>query len=155
MDYNISVLPTKLSSLQKLIHPVIQKPSQKITIHHLAKIIGKIVSLFPASVHAKLHYRLLDRCKVKALQQHGSCWDAKIKIDNSAISELRWWHSNLQGGDRQKFTRSLHVPPVDVEMFTDACDYGFGHVINQDSQQGLFTENQRHLSINTKELLAI
>ena len=66
INYTISVLPSKIKCTGKLVQPIVKNPRKKIPIRHLAKIIGKVVSLFPASLHAQLHYRMMERCKVFA-----------------------------------------------------------------------------------------
>ena len=56
VDYTVCVTKEKQENLKLLINKILIKPSQKITIHFLAKIIGKIVLIFPACDEAKLHY---------------------------------------------------------------------------------------------------
>ena len=151
--YVISVLLEKLVCMRKLFVAVVDKPQQKITIRQLAKIIGKIVSLFLASLHTQLHYRMMECFKIKAPKANTFYWGAKIHIQGACLQELQWWAQNVS--DDTKFCHSLHCPLDDVELFTDACDYDFSHMVGMDSQQGLFTDSQRKLTIITKELLTI
>ena len=87
----ISVLPSKIRCIEKLVEPIVKNLQKKIPICHLAKIIGKIVSLFPASLYAPLHYRMMEHCKVLALRQHKDCWETKIHVSNSCLTDLTWW----------------------------------------------------------------
>ena len=50
---------------------------------------------------------------------------------------------------------SLHVHKPTVEIYSDASGFGFSSTWNGIEVQGLFTEKQKLLLINTKELLAI
>ena len=150
--FTISLLDAKCAKLKYMVDNVIHAPSNKVSIHHLAKIIGTMVATFPASLHAQLHYRILECFKMKSLANNSFKWTAKITLNGNCIQELKWWADNIF---TDKFSRSLQVPPVDICLFTDACDYGFGHIIHEDPLQGVFSDEQKKLSINTKELLAI
>ena len=150
--FTISLLETKQSKLKCMIDNVLLTPSRKMSIHHLAKIIGTMVATFPASLHAQLHYRILECFKMKCLASNSFKWTAKITLKGNCIEELKWWSENIF---TEKFSRSLQVPPVDISLLTDACDYGFVHIIHEDPLQGVFSDEQKKLSINTKELLAI
>ena len=150
--FTISLLESKRTKWKCMIDNVLRIPSKKLSICQLAKIIGTMVATFPCSLHAQLHYRVLEHFKMKSLAKNSFKWTAKISLSRDCIQELQWWASNLF---TDKFSRSLQVDPVDVCLFTDTCDYGFGHIIDEDPLQGVFSEEQKRLSINTKELLAI
>ena len=60
VDYTISVTKEKKYNLLLLVDKILLKPTVKISIRFLAKIIGKIVSIFPACDDAKLHYCVLE-----------------------------------------------------------------------------------------------
>ena len=49
----------------------------------------------------------------------------------------------------------LHKRELTQTIFTDSSSFGFGSSWNDIEFQGLFTEKQKQLCINTKELLAI
>ena len=66
IDSTISITAHKRQSLRHLIEPIVAHPLQKIHIKKLAKIIGIIVSFFPASDEARLHYRILERYETHA-----------------------------------------------------------------------------------------
>ena len=72
LAFTIVITPDKSQGLANLIEGVLQKPNKKITIRFLAKIIGRMVSFFPASDKAKLHYRTLERFKSKMIHCHKS-----------------------------------------------------------------------------------
>ena len=150
VSYSISVGQKKCSALSRLIKPILDKPRKKIHLKLLAKIIGKMVSFFPASDEARLHYRVLERFKVKRLIETKS-WNCKLQLDRHCIAELQWWKSYLTGG----IIKYLHKREVTQTIFTDSSSFGFGSSWNDIQFQGLFTEKQKQLCINTKELLAI
>ena len=81
--YTISVTPQKREALSRLINPILAHPLQKIPIKLLAKIIGKIVAMFPASDAAKLNYRTLERFKMKAVNLHDNKWHFSLRLDNA------------------------------------------------------------------------
>ena len=125
--YTISVLPMKRKGLYKLVH--IALDSAHITIRFLAKIIGVIVSFFPACPEAPLHYRALDRYKSKKLHIKGH-WGASITIDESCSTELAWLSSVLLSHD-SLFTRSLVTDTPACNLFTDACLTQWGGVLGE------------------------
>ena len=150
IDYSISVNDTKRFRLKDSIDRVLSKPHQRIKIRSLAKLIGQMVAMFPASDDAKMHYRTLERYKSKSVTILKS-WSARIRLDKHCISELKWWSNFL----KNPITRSLHKKPVTETIWTDSSGYGFGCVWRDEKVQGRFTDTQLQLSINTKELLAI
>ena len=125
---------------------------KRVVIHKMASFIGKVVSLFPASNAAKLHYRTFDRFKVSQLRA-GKKWTSKVILHLDCILEMKWWCQNIHS--RQLFTRSLAHPKPTQFIYTDSSGYGYGAVWGVQKMQGLFSEKQKSLSINTKELLAI
>ena len=61
--------------------------AKHVTIRQLAKLIGLYISTFPASNHAALHYRHLERLKVRQLKINNDKWDRKISIDSLGKKE--------------------------------------------------------------------
>ena len=85
--YTVTVSNKKRKNLKSLLNRVLPHPKHKITIHFLAKIIGKIVSFFPASDEAKLHYRTLEKFKTKCLLVNSS-WSAKIRLSEKCLQRI-------------------------------------------------------------------
>ena len=67
------------------------------SIRHLARIIGKLISCTVACPLGNAYYRNLECLKVKALHAHNFNWNAKIRLDKKAKSDLLWWMSNIKG----------------------------------------------------------
>ena len=78
-------------------------------------------------------------------------WTCTIRLSNRCLGELISWKTYLESD----IVKSLYVMPPTVTIFTDASLNGFAGVWGDEKFQGLFTEKQRLLSINSKELLAI
>ena len=151
VKFTIAVTDHKFKNLKCLINEIHSHPKKLISIKFLAKVIGKIVSIFPTSDEAKLHYRTLERFKTKMVLLHNS-WCKKIHLDDSCFDEISWWQTFWQ---TNKMVKSLEVKKSDEWIFLDASKIGHGSIWNGKEVQGLFTEKQKILPINTKELLAI
>ena len=109
------------------------------------------MSIFPACDKAKLHYQTLERFKTKMVLLH-NCWTKKVCLDCHCLEEISWWQCFLKSN---KMVKSLEVKKPDEWTFSDASAIGHGSIWNGKEIQGLFTEKQKALPINTKELLAI
>ena len=150
IDFSISVTPQKSQNLCQLIVPIVDFKNRKVKIRTIAKIVGKMVAMFPASDEAKMHYRTLKRFKSKQVNIHKS-WNRKVRLNNDCIQELKWWLKYLN----HDIKKSLHKTKTTTTLFTDSSGFGFGGIWGTECIQGRFTEKQKKLSINTKELLAI
>ena len=89
ISYTITLLDSKHEKIHQLCTKVVR--CKKITIKMLAKVIGYCIATFPASEHAQLHYRTLERFKVRMLRQKQGRWTAKIRIDSKCRKEIKWW----------------------------------------------------------------
>ena len=152
VKFQVSLTKKKRDCIHKLVSQILDHPDKLITIRTLGRIIGKIVATFPCSESAPLHYRILDRFKVKQLRLHKNRWSAKIKISCQCLQELRWWRENVY---TNQLLRSLHEINTTANVFSDACGASFGGHWGNRSIQSRFSDRQLNLSINTKELLAI
>ena len=54
-----------------------------------------MISVFPAFPYGRMHYRSLERCKVRALRKSSWCFDESVQIDRSSILDLHWWVHNI------------------------------------------------------------
>ena len=71
VSMTIRLTPEKAAGLKTTCHALLTNPSP--TISELARVVGKIVSSFPGVMYGPLHYRMLERDKILALQT--TCWD--------------------------------------------------------------------------------
>ena len=150
--FTISLTTYKISSLQKLINDCIKKSGKSLTIRDLSRIIGKIVATFPCCSDAPLHYRTLDRFKIKCLLKHKNKWNAHITLSPPCLQELKWLTQNMS---EETFTKSLHAVEISEHVYSDTSGTAFGSWWREKTVQSKFSESQAGLSINTKELLAI
>ena len=74
-----------------------------------------------------------------------------VKLNTECLDELKWWVHYL----KSDIKKMLHSPAITAEIYTDTSFEGFGSSWNGREFQGIFTEKQKELSINTKELLTI
>jgi hypothetical protein len=93
---------------------------KKISIRRVARVIGLLVSVFLAVRYGKLHYRILEREKIKALQGPRD-FDRKCRWPVSMLSDLRWWKNSPQG-----WKNSFEVPVPSSTLITDASLEGWG-----------------------------
>ena len=135
VKYTISVTPKKREVLAKLISPILAHPLRKIPIKLLAKIIGKIVAMFPANNEAKLNYRTLECFKMKAVNLHKN-WHFALRLDSACLNELKWWKQYLQ----TDIVHKLHVWKVMQTIYSDASKSGFGAMWGSEEFQGHFTK---------------
>ena len=120
------------------------------SIRHLAKVIGSLISCTKVCVLGQLHYCSMERLKVEALRSHNAKWDKTVYLNDKCFTDLSWWISHLPHA----------IAPVrrnnpEITVYSDACDYGWGMVVNGVIANGHFSEKELPLSINTKETLAI
>ena len=110
-----------------------------------------MVAIFPASEVAGLHYRTLERFKIKGLLKN-KAWLAKMILNYDCIWELKWWNEYLRLGNPSK---SLVPLKFTLQFFSDASGSAWGALVAGSNANGPFSAKQRELSINTKELLAM
>jgi hypothetical protein len=124
--------------------------ADKTSIRSIAKLIGLLVSSFPAIFGGQMHYRSLERDKTAALQSNGN-FDSYMDLSVAAKSEVVWWSENIQ----QENGRSIatHKPGMVIE--SDASLEGWGAVCQDNSVNGRWSVSESEHHINYLELLAI
>ena len=146
VEFSVYLTQSKRQKILELVNAILGSPMRKITIRHLATIIGKIVSTFPCSEDAPLHYRILDRFKVKCLRANHFKWNAKIVLNKSCLQELVWWQKNITGDVMKK---SLCRVEVSAHVYSDSSMHSFGGFFMNETISSKFSEKQASLSINT------
>lgn len=120
------------------------------TIRNVAKVIGYLVAAVPAVEMGKLHYRYLEMAKISALQRTGGNFDKWMDITSDMKTDLLWWIDNVAVQDRKIFR-----PGIDLEIYTDASNLGWGGCLNDQCVNGRWSATETELHINVKELKAI
>lgn len=120
------------------------------TIRKVAHVIGLIVASFSAVEFARLHYRNMERSKIKALKKSKGDFDAFMVIPLSMKCELKWWIDNVHTQ-----YRSIDKGNPQLTIQTDASLSGWGAVCNSIQIGGRWTSLEKTKHINELELLAI
>ena len=115
----ISLNDRKRKNLKKLVNQAlsIKCPS----IRFIAKVIGTLVSVFPASKYGPLHYRNLDNDKTVALQHSFGKFDSPMTLSVNSKHELLWWRNNIDS-----VFNHIATPPIKFKMHCDASNTGWG-----------------------------
>ena len=120
------------------------------SIKHLAKIIGKLLSCIVVCPFGQLHYRYLERSKLRALRLNKGHWSSKCRLHFMAKLELQWWIENLPNT-----SAPIHRKNPGPVIFCDASSRGWGCYFEGKFANGHFSQAEHPFSINTKETLAI
>ena len=96
-------------------------------IRFVAKVIGKIVSALPGAGFGRLHYRNLERDKIRALVVNNGDYDAVMHLSSEAKEDLSWWCNNVM-----KVHRKIQHPTPAHSFQVDASDSGWGIVCTTD-----------------------
>lgn len=127
--------------------------SLSVKIRDLAKFIGFLTSSFDVFPQGRLHFRVLEIFKTKALQSSGGNFDACVSIDSRVAQEIQWWISI----PNEAFRSRIETPAVHVTIRTDASNSGWGALCENDNSfsQATWSQEETNLHINALELLAI
>lgn len=139
--------------VQKIINTAESLCSLKyVVVRELASFIGLIINSFYAILEAPLHYRVLERDKIRGLCDTED-FDKKMRLSQNSIAELEWWISNV----RRKNGKSIRPRKSSFFIQSDASLEGWGaYEINSErSIGGRWTETEAEYHINYLELLAI
>ena len=140
----ITCLPeSKKTKIKAFCHSLMQCDSP--TIREVAKVIGSIVSTFPAVKFGPLYYRGLESDKSSA-----GNFDAVMHLSLQSKNELSWWIHNI---DKSQNDISFSNP--DILLTTDASGVGWGAVFNGRKTHGFWSEKEGQFSINALELKAV
>ena len=143
----VSLPPDKISNAVQLCSAALV--IQTFSIHHLASIIGTLVSLFPACPFGRAHYRGLERLKIHALRSSRGSYSSSCSLNADAVSELQWWIHNVP----HTCAPISRGNPTDV-LFTDSSEGSWGSFFNGVKARGHFTPQEAANIIAVKELFA-
>lgn len=73
----------------------------------------------------------------------------RYPVPEEGIKELRWWLKNYNRPS------VIHQPPVQHFLVTDASDLAWGACLDNLKLAGSWTQHERHLHSNQKEMLAV
>ncbi len=121
---------------------------KKVSIRRVARVIGLIVSILPASKFGRIHYRHLERAKIAALAGSNQ-FDRSCRWPKDCLNDLKWWRDSEPGW---KCSFALMVPSS--TLITDASLEGWGAIWNETEIYGPW-ESDSEARIDELELLAI
>ena len=143
----ITLTEQKAHVLQKLCREL--KSFKKPTIRTVARVVGKMVSSFPAIRFGKLFYRQIDNEKTEALKLKCGNYEAKMKLSENAKNDLQWWiDSVLNNGC------PIVENKPDLVIYSDASLKGWGGVRGEITTGGNWSVNESKIHINVLELMA-
>ena len=137
----------KARKLMDLITKALQSPNN-IQIREIARIIGHMVSSFPAVKYGPLYYRNLEHDKTSALKQSKGNYDGHMNISKNSVCELNWWLHNVNTS-----FNTIEIPPVDAVVYSDASLQGWGAALGEQSTGGGWAQSEKN-HINILELKA-
>ena len=85
--FTITLTKQKTQSAIKLVTQLLRKPVD-CKIRFVAKVIGTLVSIFPACDDGPLHYRTLEHDKITALKSNGN-WNGRMNISTASQADLK------------------------------------------------------------------
>ncbi|MCG7879115.1 MAG: reverse transcriptase domain-containing protein [Candidatus Thiodiazotropha endolucinida] len=140
----------KVEKIINLAKKLLEKPV--VVIRNLASLIGLLVHAFYAVLEAPLHYRALERDKVRGLDSSYD-FDRSVNLSADSVSELKWWIVNV----KLKNGKAIRPPKPTIFLQTDASCLGWGAFDKGSGKSvgGRWSEAESRHHINFLELLAI
>jgi hypothetical protein len=120
------------------------------TIRSLAKAIGFIISLLPATKYGKAHYRSLETARNFALGRSAGNFDASCTIPSFCLQDLTWWQ-NL----KQPIQNTFASRQFSAHFTTDASMEGWAGVFGSKKVSGIWDEVDDQVEIAFLELKAV
>ena len=109
---------------------------------------GLMVAYSPAVEYAGVHFKTLERDKIKALKRSKGNFEDTMWVSEGGVADIKWWLNNLDNH------RQIRQTQPDVELFTDASHQGWGAHTESQQAGGRWHESElKH--INALELRAI
>ena len=147
----VSLTPYKAEKLRALCEQVLH--GNYFTIQFIASVIGKLIAALPGVEFGRLHYRHLERDKIRALAQNAGNFNAYWQLSQEAQLELEWWRAHIVGASRR-----LWQPVISYIFQTDASGNGWGISCVSNAtlkSYGCWTSEQQNLHINVRELYVV
>ena len=123
---------------------------KQIRIRKLAKLIGKLVTAFPASMYGPLYFRNLEKDKNLELNNANGNYSGYTTISESSKHEMLGWIGNLP----HMFNVINHKYPS-VCIYNDASNRAWGSYMYNKETGGHWDESEIDFHINIKEILAV
>ena len=140
----IQVSPQRVRKLRKDIQRALKL--QCLTARALAKVAGQCISMTLAIVPGKLMLR--NTCRLLSQRQS---WSDRLEFDSGTTSDLQWWLGALKTWNFQ----STVYKDIDVQMWTDASQTGWGATCLGQNAAGWWNHRLSRAPSNYRELMAV
>ena len=117
----------------------------------ISSVLGKAKHWAPYTPRGRLQLRKSQEWLKRRWSQSRDSWDTPLLIDDTLKKHLRWW--SLPGNTSPGVP--LHPPTPTQDMFTDACNTGWGAQLGTLTAQGSWQPRSRSHHINRLELQAV
>ncbi len=143
----VTLSDDKLEKVQARARPLLTgSPS----IRQFMSFIGTVESCCVAVEHGRMHKHALETCKNDAIVAGSGKLNDKMELTAPALRDMNWW---LKYNNEDPLT--IMKGAVDVVIYTDASDQGWGAVSQGVPTGGRWAPRERAFHINAKELLAV
>ena len=143
----VSISRDKAEKIRTLIKEFLKK--KHIVIRDFARVIGSLVALDFGVWIGPVFWRRLELDKARWLKFHSFDFDQYMFLSDRNVEDLNWWLLNLD-----KFPVKVEEKPASITLVTDASEYGWGAVRNNEETGGCWgTDDVAH--INVLELKAV
>ncbi len=147
-DMSVTLTDKKKQKIWNLAKTLLNKI--EFPIRDLAAFIGNVVAAETGVWMAALHYKPLEIERNIALRKNFGQFDKIMYMNDIIRVELIWWMNNII--DSTKFVK---IPKVDLVLFSDASNHGWGgHIENGASTGGDWSAVEMKDHINILELKA-
>lgn len=120
------------------------------TAREMASLTGKLGSTAAAVEACRMHLFALETWKIKALRRSGDEWEAQFALTDEVNAELTWWIDHLDEWNGKGF-----IPqPPSLVLQSDSSQFRWGATCNGVSICEDWSQNERNMHINAKELQA-
>ena len=146
VNMEVSLTEDKKEKFVQVANQILQNDSTKI--REVAGLVGLMVAYSPAVEYAGVHFKTLERDKIKALKRSKGNFEDYMWLSPGGKSDIKWWLENLENH------RKIRRKEPDMELYTDASQQGWGAHTEHQQTGGRWHESElKH--INALELKAI
>jgi hypothetical protein len=124
--------------------------ADKISLRHLASIMGHFSWAIPTVAFAQAHYRNLQRLYISESHVAKGNLNRLVSLSATARSDLVWWVNNLESSNG----KGIIPNEPDIIIFSDASLSGWGACSDGVTARGPWTLDEQARHINELELLA-
>ena len=147
-DMSISIPLDKTRTLQAKCAKLL-KLKDNVCIRTVASVIGSLVAYCKGIKYGRLHYRCLERAKMKALKLNKGDFDASMSLSTAAIENILFWLS-----DCNYLPVSFKPTKFPKTIISDASNEGWGGHFLDKKAGGRWLDTEKSFHINWLELKA-